>query len=670
MKALRLVLILLLFQIANALFSQGNTQSIIPSIEASTLEVPPEWAIMQRKLIQSLEAAGDFYWERFTYPGGSTISEGPYDDLYEMFYNWPDFYMIGADKRFFERALAGYNGITRTNTPYPPDPGDYHHRLYKEFPTHDDFFHISEGMTLFYNLFLGDPTIPENISRARRFAGFYLNEDPEAQNFDPQYSLVRSIFTGSKGPLASSDASYNLRYGHASLYPILEHLEPEWHENPTRKIEIQQLYDSIVTRTDVPVNLGITGLMTHAYLSTGEAKYKHWVLNYVDVWMERIAQNGGILPDNIGKTGKIGEYRNGQWWGGLYGWYGRYGVLMMYASMSVASECAYLLSGDKKYLNLLRSQLDQMLERAITTDEGQMLVPYRRNAAGWHSFRPMMIRDLAHLWHASMDSVDWKRIEKVQKKHKYRPFADEGMWGKNTLDHLDTASYERGESFDWNKELIQGDRTMGKSEYARWMYYAGKNDDWPLEALKADYQEMVNRLEFMRNDPRKIIDIKGDDTYPNNPIIIKALQQTTMGTPQTIYFGGLLRATIRYFDLKEKRPGLPGDVAALVEGIEAKKVSLHLLNLNPTEEKRLLIQAGAFGEHRFTEIEHGRAIVSQNNDNIGAQTKMEVNGKYVTIILPPSRSIHLELGIDRFVNEPSYAFPDFSQVKISQERKD
>ncbi|NND33146.1 MAG: hypothetical protein HKN76_11195, partial [Saprospiraceae bacterium] len=296
-----------------SLVGQDSTIAHIPVIQASEIQAPPDWAVMQQRLIGAMEEAGDFYWDRFTYPGGATICEGPYDDLYEMFYNWPDFHIVGGDRRFFDRALSAYNGITRTNTPHAPDPGDYFHRLYKEFPTHDDFFHISEGMTLFYNLALGNPNIPENVARAKRFAGFYLNEDPDAPNFNPENKLIRSIFTGSKGPLSSSDATYNLRYGHASLYPVVADLEPGWHENAIRKSEIQKLYDNLVTRTDVPVNLGITGLMTHAYLLTGEEKYKEWVLDYVDVWMARISQNNGILPDNIGRTGKIGEYRNGQW---------------------------------------------------------------------------------------------------------------------------------------------------------------------------------------------------------------------------------------------------------------------------------------------------------------------------------------------------------------------
>ena len=642
-----LLVIYFLFPIC--LFSQIEPATInFPTISADSIESPPDWAIMQRRLIRAMEEAGDFYWDRFTNEGGSTINEGPYDDLYEMFYNWPDFYMIGGNKRFFDRALLAYNGITRTNTPYPPDKGDYFHRLYKEFPTHDDFFHISEGMTLFYNLGLGDPKIPENVLRAQRFAGFYLNEDPEAPNFDSKLQLVKSIFTGSKGPLRSSEASYNLRYGHASLYPVVKNLEPTWHETPQRKKEIQSLYDSVVTKTDVPVNLGITGLMTHAYLLTGEDKYKDWVLNYVERWMKHIEENNGILPDNIGLNGKIGEYRDGQWWGGLYGWYGRYGTMMMFASMSVASECAYLLSGDPKYLDLLRSQLTASVSRSITAEMGQVLVPYRHNQNGWHSYRPMMIRDVAHLWHASMEERDWQLIEKIREGHKFRPLNGEGIWGRNTLDYLDTVKYELGKPFDWNEEMVLGDRTMGKSEYARIQYYAGQNPDWPLKALKADFQEMTRRMAFMRQDQRAISDIKGDDTYPNNPILIKALQQTTMGTPQTIYFGGLSRATIRYFNADQQIPGLPNEVAALVEQIQKERITLYLINLDPVHPKKLVLQAGAFGEHHFTEIKY------LNNDT---QTALSVDGKYLQIDLPPSTSIRLLIGLKRFANDPSYDFP-------------
>jgi hypothetical protein len=613
-------------------------------LKASKIEPHPEWAIMQHHLMKTIEEAAPQYVKKFTQKDGTPYGKGPYDDVYEMFFNWPEMYAMGGSEYIFETALKSYNAITLNNSAYVKDSIDYNHQLYKEFPRKDDWFHISEGITLFYNLGLGDPKLSENVKRAKRFAGFYMNDDSEAQNFNTEHKTIKSIFTGSEGPATTSSAEYNLRYGHTSLAPVLDYLEPEWHKKPERQKEIQKLYDQIITRTDVPVNLLATGLITNAYLYTGEEKYKKWVLDYVDAWMKRIAENGGLLPDNIGQTGKIGEYRNGQWWGGLYGWYGRYGVLMEYSALSVASECAYLLSGDSKYLDLLRSQINSIMQRAKFTKEGQMLVPFRYKKEGWYSYRPMMIQDLAHLWHASMDPEDWKKIEVLMTGNKFHPLWDEGIWGQNTLGELDTVVWKKAEPFNWNREESVGDRTFGLTEHARLMYYAGKNPDWPLEVLKADYTEVMKRMNFMRNDPRNIYSIQKDDLYPNNPVITKGLVQTTMGTPQTIYNGGLLRATVRYFDGDLQRPGLPQDVSALVNGLQANQTKLQLVNLNPVQTRKLIIQSGAFGEHSFTEVSEG-------------QNKIAVNGPYFMVELPPASSIHLTIGMKRFVNKPSYSFP-------------
>ena len=88
---------------------------------------------------------------------------------------------------------------------------------------------------------------------------------------------------------------------------------------------------SIVLNGDIPNTLGATALVTNAYLYTGDERYKRWVLEYVDVWLDRMRRNGGIMPDNVGPTGQIGEQRGGQWWGGLYGWYHFGGFNVMFS---------------------------------------------------------------------------------------------------------------------------------------------------------------------------------------------------------------------------------------------------------------------------------------------------------------------------------------------------
>jgi hypothetical protein len=70
---------------------------------------------------------------------------------------------------------------------------------------------------------------------------------------------------------------------------------------------------------------------------------------------------------------------------------------------------------------------------------------------------------------------------------------------------------------------------------------------------------------------------------------------------------------------------------------------VRLVNLGGAHP-RLIVQAGAFGEHLFTTARHEDGEVS-------------VNSRFLGVDLAPGASIRLELGTKRFVNAPSYAFP-------------
>ena len=54
---------------------------------------------------------------------------------------------------------------------------------------------------MFNNMGSMDPYDPIYQQRVRRFAGFYMNEDPGAPNYDPEHKIIRSTFNGSRGPL-------------------------------------------------------------------------------------------------------------------------------------------------------------------------------------------------------------------------------------------------------------------------------------------------------------------------------------------------------------------------------------------------------------------------------------------------------------------------------------
>ena len=73
-------------------------------------------------------------------------------------------------------------------------------------------------------------------------------------------------------------------------------------------------------RGDAVVNLLATSLAANAFLLTGEKKYRQWVFEYTKAWIGRAEANNGIVPDNVGLSGEVGEYINGKWYGASYGW--------------------------------------------------------------------------------------------------------------------------------------------------------------------------------------------------------------------------------------------------------------------------------------------------------------------------------------------------------------
>lgn len=111
----------------------------------------------------------------------------------------------------------------------------------------------------------------------------------------------------------------------------------------------------------------------------------------------------------------------------------------------------------------------------------------------------------------------------------------------------------------------------------------------------------------------------------------------------------------RYYDWQRKRPGLPEDVGALVEKLEDKKMVLKLVNLNANQPRDILIQAGAYGEHQFTEIRY-----NMRKDGHDEEKTTAVDDRLIHIHLLPFSQISLDIGMKRFANDPSYSLPVFN----------
>ena len=577
----------------------------------------PAWAVLERQLFRTIDEAAPVFLEKYTRPGGELIWREDYpgdgvwaDDLYEAFFNWPTYCALGGSRYTGEMAVCEWNAITRQVE------FDYG-RAHREFVSDDDWFHNGENYVYLYALGLADPTNAQMMRRARRFAGFYLNEDPGVPNYDAERRLIRSPFSGSKGPLFHAryaDVRYNVEFGHTTLGPDSD-LPEGWHDDEEARARVHARFDEVVMRGDTPVNLGVVVLVSSAYLYTGEAKYRDWVVGHLSAWMDRIEKNGGIIPDNVGLNGIIGEYRKGQWWGGFYGWTGLYSLQMMGSAMTIAAECGQLLTGDSGYLDLIRSQLDVLLERAVEED-GKLLVPHKHTDEGWTGFGPMIPHPPVHLWAASMEERDRERLEALR----------------------------RGNEKEWDTVTVRGPRSLDDRAWTRFL--AGDLPDYPERILQANYREVCRRLDAVVHDDQDLTSMDVHHWQQVNPVVPEGLVHLTTGGPQAIYWGGLAQGRLRYFDAEQQRPGLPEDVAALVTGLESDAVDFTLVNLSPRHPRRVIVGAGSFGEHRFGRV-----------DAAGEEGSQEVDGRYFEVDLAPATEIDLRAGMRRFCNSPSYAFP-------------
>ncbi|HXF60401.1 MAG TPA: hypothetical protein VNK95_02215, partial [Caldilineaceae bacterium] len=293
-------------------------------LHMQTPVTPPPWALLERELLRAnsraCEAFFDYYFDSRGHLrcvprwGGD---DGP-DDAIENLTDWPVLYALGGDERVRQMAelaweghLEQYTAAKTTDVPFARD-GMY----YKEFPTMCDWLHNGESMSVFNLLGLANPYHALFEKRVRRYAGFYMGEDPAAPNYDPERRLIRSMFNGSRGPMLRKATAVDwagdpievenrfvLLHGERNYQEMLDHFKD---------------YNDVAG--DHPLNMGATSLVLNAYMLTGEEKYRAWLVGYADAWLERMAANGGIIPSNIGLDGTIGGECGGKWYGGVYGW--------------------------------------------------------------------------------------------------------------------------------------------------------------------------------------------------------------------------------------------------------------------------------------------------------------------------------------------------------------
>lgn len=608
------------------------------------------------------------FLEKYTRPDGTLIwndkwsnSRDGADDFYESSFNWPLFYLLGGGDHMLALGQRQWDAITRQLT----DFGVVH----KEYELGYDQFHQAESYIYFYFLCLADPTNPKNLERARRFAGFYLNEDPDAPNYDPEHNIIRAAHNGSGGPRwgrSDGDPSYRWAAG-MRIYGLpysdvegVNHYDDLKDEEKARRMG--ETMHERMGKGDAATNLLVTSLVANAYMLTQDEKYREWVTTYVDGWMARAEANGGLLPDNVGLNGEVGATMNGKWYGGLYGWTWPHGFYNIGMAATVAGVNAFLLTRDTAYLDLPRTQYDTIAALGEARDTSTMemslrhhwvgalageatdaldpvtwVAPYRYGDDGWFDFQPLSPVYPTAIWAASMDDADWTRIEEI-----------------------------RGhETFDWRAVGVFRTKEENGHERAWLRYLAGEYPEYPTEILQAAYGVVCRRMAQIAADEADLTEVNIHHWQEMNPVVTEALVQLTLGAPQIVYNGGLLVCPLRYYDADRQRPGLPADVAALVESVSAEKIVVTLVNLTPLAARSVILQAGGFSEHRFTTVSYDQLTSEYPGHQrsyaapaITTETvTIEIEATTFQVDLPPATTIRLELGMARLVNDPSYALP-------------
>lgn len=633
-----------------------------PVIRASVpASEPPTWALLERALLDAMDQGIDLFLAKYTDETGRLIWRDPSvsdfssrdgaDDFYESFFNWPLLYLLGGADRLLPLSHRAWEVTTQQLTDHGLVENGYE-RGY-------DQFHQSEGYLFFYFLCLADPTNPALRTSVQDFARLYLGGDDAPANYDAERKLIRAPHNGSAGPrpgLADTEPIH--RWAPAMVqYGLPLHDVPgitSYHDlkDETLARRMGQAMWDRMGRGDVPANLAVTSLMTMAWLLTGTDTYREWITSYVGAWRERAAANGGVLPDNIGLSGEIGEDQNGNWYGGHYGWTWPHGFYNIAAAATVASANAMLVTGDEGWLDLARDQFEAVMSRAemrrpseghmslghhwITQlgsnvdDEPMLMMPYRYGPEGWFDYQPLPPIYALGVWVMSDDEDDWARIERLRE----------------------------GSGYSWTQVTSFHNKEDSGHEEAWTRFVVGEDPTYPERMLRAAWGSVLLRLDRIRADETDLTANHIHHWQQANPVTTEALVQLMLGVPQHLYYGGLLHARVRYYDADQKRPGLPPDVAALVTGAKLAEPTITLVNLSLVHERRVLVQAGGFAEHAFEHVrwnERVSAYPGPHKDYVaptlevsGAETT--VSSRVLEVVMPPGTSIELTARMARFVH--------------------
>lgn len=625
----------------------------------------PVWAILQRRLFDMLDEAWRLFESVYTDPDGSLKYSGGHsdrdgaDDFYEPFFSWPTLYRLGGSADVLAAAKHHWEGVTRqlTSLGFVADG----------FEVGYDWFHQGEALLLFYGLCAADPEDETFRERAVRFAELYLPGSPSG-NYDAENRMMRAPHNGSRGPrygLGENWQTYSSRLTGMMPYGLpLRDVSGirEWEDlaDDDNARRMGQAMQERLGRGDVAINLAATSLALNAWLFTHDTRFSSWIREYVGAWRARAADNDdtaapGVIPDNVGLGGEVGEAHGGSWFGGHYGWTWPHGFYSVEAAVIIGAMNELALGAADDALDLARTPLRVVLEHATTErdvaagslgrgwaqklgaarEDEVLLVPYRIEPEGWFDYNPMPLAYPLWLWWLTGDPGDAELLERLR--------AASGFDGSEPRRFHDKE--EQGHEAPWLA------------------YLQGQNPGYPEAALSLALAQVARRVALIRQSPHEPPD--GDIHWWQrlNPVVVEVLLQLTTGSPPALYNGGLQFARVLYGDGIAGRPGLPPDVAALVSAVDAAGIALQLVNLSVSHDREVVVQAGAFAEDRIDTVQYdvggGDYPGSSRDYGIPAVSTVSeeirtVDANRIVVSLPPLTSVTMRLGITRRAFTPTH----------------
>jgi hypothetical protein len=602
-----------------------------PTMAVDTPMPAPAWATLERKLLaENVPACREFYAKYYDDRGYIQCflrwgaNDGP-DDAFENFNRWPELHALGADDEIRDTFLKAWEGMTRqySEAKTKETPAGRQGMYVKDFSAQSDWMHHGEGTQLFNRISLSAPDQPVWRERAKRFAAFYMGTDPDAPNYDPEKKLIRSMINGSRGPLLRKataldwvgdpfDATgFVALHGESTYAQFLEHY---------------QEYTDVVG--DHFLNLVATTLPTNAYMATGEAKYRRWVVEYMDAWLARMKQNGGVIPSFVDLDGRIGG-AEGRWWGNAYGWgfspvnpvNGRREDRNRIPRALIGFSNALLVTGDRKYVDAWRDMIGAVNSHARTVDGrveyptmfGAVTQPARRSSEAKEPSAGPASRSSE----AQEPSVGWYGWQREP-------------WSVGALDV-------------WYWSMSAADRArVGANPWVE--YVEGRNAAYAETMLERDLAGIPKKLESIRADRTPADRRLADNMLDYNPAATESLVRLMWGALVPGREGGLLNARLRYFDPDRRRAGVPEDVAALVSELGDRRTVVTLVNVNAAQPRTVIVQAGGYAEHQFESVAaNGRTA--------------PVNARELSVRLAPGAGATLTFTMRRYVNQPTVRFP-------------